>query len=265
MRRKLLKSGILSALLLSVLGISVIAEAQRPGDSFRRDERHDDRRDNRQLEQKTGYVRRWLNAETLPLMGVLNIGPQDYGKQIESFIVEIRQVNRPGAIDLLVDSRIEASTGPNQYAMLRPNRFLRIGDFNTLHLGVRGMIYIERITVNLQTDGGWGQQRLERIINRNFNGNSRLNVDSLVNLRAYQGQRVVAVEIRARTMQGNGMASVLINNRIETNRERVAQYFSTYTFPPYVGGNVIGRDIGTLDLLMQGNFTVESVAVIIER
>ncbi|MGE3760135.1 MAG: hypothetical protein AB7H97_20385 [Pseudobdellovibrionaceae bacterium] len=279
---------ILSVLVLSILSLSVLAQAQRPGDSFRRDDRdgrggfdrnrdhRDDRGDERRdrdnfrpSETKTGYVGRWVSSEVLPLMRILSIGPQDYGKRIESLIIEVRQVNRPGSVDLLIDGRVEDSDPrPYQNTTLYPRRPIRIGDFNTFQLGVRGHMYIDRVTVVLRNGGGGHnpiQERLTRQINRNYSGQSRQNLDSIVNLHAYRGMRVAAVEIRASTMAGQGMASVLINNRFETARQRVERQISNYTFFPAAGANIVGRDIMNLDLLMQGNFYLESITVILER
>lgn len=258
---------------LSILALASFAQAQYPGDAFRRDGRevyspvHP-------MDTKVGYVGRWVNGEKLPLMRILNIDSGDYGKMIVAINVEIRQSN--GArLDLLVDNRIEDSQG-TQYATvpLRPRGQLRIGQFQTLQLGVMGQVYIDRVIVHLRGGGGGGgypppppsydRQYLERHVNGQFQGQSRLDLNHLVNLQAYRGYRVVEVMMRGRTRHGNGMASVLVNNRVETQKQRVGVYSAIYTFHPF-GGNVVGQDIWNLDLMMQGNFVIETVTVVVER
>jgi len=77
----------------------------------------------------------------------------------------------------------------------------------------------------------------------------------------YRGRRVVAVIMNASTRMGFGRAQLLVNGGGVGYPERVPEYNTRVRFEPRYGENIIGRDIRSLQIRLQGNFWVDSLAV----
>jgi hypothetical protein len=76
----------------------------------------------------------------------------------------------------------------------------------------------------------------------------------------FNGYHVESVTVRVRANNSYGYATLVINGYRESN-QRVDSYLADYLFFPSQYNDQIGSEIGSLQIELEGDFYVESVAV----
>ena len=220
------------------------------------------------------YVSRRVQNEQMDLMQLAGLNSyNDRGTTIES--VEV--IAQPGAVKsalaLNVDGYIVASQNyPSSDNMLYPNRQLVIGqNFNQMSLGVRGVLYIDRIIVNLRSNGYYPQPQPQPqppygdltapgYVNQTFYSNVTLDVIRITNLQQYRGYHVTAVTVRGRG-DSNGSARVVING-VVAGRVDLTYGGTTVNMPI---NTVVGQNLQSLNLQVVPTTTIDSVEVVLSR
>jgi hypothetical protein len=195
----------------------------------------------------------------------------DRGTAIES--VEV--IAQPGAVQsslsLNVDGYIVAGQNyPSSYNTLYPNRQLVVGqNFNQMSLGVRGVLYIDRIIVNIRSNGynpqpqpqpPYGDLTAPGYVNQTFYSNVTLDVIRITNLQRYRGYHVTAVTVRGRG-NSNGSARVVING-VVAGRVDLTYGGDTVNMPI---DTVVGQNLQSLNLQVVPTTTIDSVEVVLSR
>lgn len=103
---------------------------------------------------------------------------------------------------------------------------------------------------------------LEQYIGQYMVGVNELHLRQILGIGGqYQGRRIEYVKLRARTDAGQGDAQLLVDGYQSGYSQNVGTYTQDYYFYPDANNDVIGSEVATLVLRLQGRFTVESVAV----
>jgi len=217
------------------------------------------------------YVNRRVQNEHLDLLRLAGLDSwSDRGAVIES--VEV--IAQPGAVQsslsLNADGYIVASQNyPSSYNTLYPNRNLVIGqNLNQLSLGVRGVLYIDRIIVNVRNGSynppppppPYGDVTAPGYVNQVYYSNTTLDLIRITNLRQYRGYRVTAVTVRGRS-NSNGSARVVING-VVAGRVDLTYGGDTVSMPINA---VVGQNLNSLNLQIVPTSQIDSVEVVLSR
>ena len=101
--------------------------------------------------ERSVFVNRWVQYESLNLAAMLNLGYDLSRYRIRSVFVKVGSTNR-ASIDLLLNGRVVDSKqtyGENVYLYSRFNNG-NYTDFSTLRLGVTGAVFIQSVTVQFE-------------------------------------------------------------------------------------------------------------------
>jgi len=103
--------------------------------------------------------------------------------------------------------------------------------------------------------------RREAVLNQNFNGNTLLDVDQLLNLQATApGARLVSLEVVAASARGLGQAAFVINGH-DYLAERLDSQPGLHRT---VIDRMLGSDVYNVGLRLQGNTFVQSIAAVVD-
>lgn len=103
---------------------------------------------------------------------------------------------------------------------------------------------------------------LEQYLGQYMVGNNELHLRAILGIGPqFNGRRIEFVKLRARTDAGHGQAQLVINGWQSGMSQTVGVYSQDYYFYPDAANDVLGTEVATLQLHLQGRFTVESVAV----
>lgn len=113
---------------------------------------------------------------------------------------------------------------------------------------------------------GQGRDFLFVPLNQYLRGNNILAVRQILNLGPqYRGRSVDSVVLRARTDFGRGQAQLLVNNAPVGFTQTVGTRTQEYYFQLNPGQNTLDQAVHTLQISLQGQFTVEGVGVNLAR
>jgi hypothetical protein len=217
------------------------------------------------------YVSRRVQNEHMDLLQLAGLDRwSDRGTEIES--VEIYA--QPGAVQsslaLNADGFVvDSENWPSSYNVLTPNRRLVIGDnLNQLSLGVRGVLYIDRIVVNIR-NGGYNPPPppppqdgvAQGYVGQSFYYDTVLDLERATDLYRYRGYRVVSVTIRGRQLDSRGSGRVIING-VTAGRINLQSGRDTVRMPINA---VVGRDLQSLDLQIVPSLQIDSVEIGLSR
>lgn len=196
----------------------------------------------------------------LPIRQLLGLGPEYRGEEVDYVVLTASTAAGHGQAALLVNDQMEGfsqtvATRVSQYYFeLSPGAVL--GEtIRSLQFQIRGNFYVERIEVAFK------KNYIEKVINQRFRGVNTLKVRALLGIdQSYRGQRIKSVILTGSTAAGRGQAQLFVNDQMYGRPQvvgtRTRDYFFDLGFD-----NVIGQDIMTLQLDLQGNFYVEKIAV----
>jgi hypothetical protein len=103
---------------------------------------------------------------------------------------------------------------------------------------------------------------LEQYLGQYMVGNNVLHLRQILGIgQQYSGRRIEYVKLRARTDAGQGDAQLILDGYRSGMSQTVGTYTQDYYFIPDASNDVLGSEVATLQLQLQGRFTVESVAV----
>jgi hypothetical protein len=109
---------------------------------------------------------------------------------------------------------------------------------------------------------GYDRDYVYRPLNAYFVGDNVLGVRETLGLgREFSGRRIEYVVLRARTDRGEGLATLMINNRLSGPSVNVGQWSQDYYFNPTSFEDELDREVGALQFHLRGRFTVEGVGV----
>lgn len=174
----------------------------------------------------------------------------------------------------LVKLWVNNSVVDNQYGVAGANFLqlpysVRVGSGDTLYVEVDGAMFVDTIIVEGGRGGGGyyppDQGRfieLRAFPNVYLQGNNLLDLARYVDLYSYRGYRVNSVLVRGYSDRGFGtvalLADGLASGEVTMPRQSTEQIFTLS------GRNVIGRDLGSLQLQTRGSLTIESIIVRVE-
>jgi hypothetical protein len=220
------------------------------------------------------YMNRYVRNETLNLFYLSSLNRYQ-GFRVQSvrvYIQRSREVN--SSVQLLVnrfrDDERRADVG---VVVLSPRSYLEIGrDLRDLDVFVRGEVLIERIVVDMVSEGGgyqpnppnYGNDLVVQLpLPSYLPPQPRLNLTSYVDVNRYRGYRIKAVEITANArfnsaqldIQLNGFTdgTVYLNNWTTTNSVYSRQNL------------VLGSTFGSFVLVPRGDSNITAVRLILSR
>jgi hypothetical protein len=219
------------------------------------------------LERREVVINRYMTNERLDLGLYL-----ERGISVESVEVWMNNsYNTYANLNLLVDGLVEDSrSGVNSLVTLLPRRPVFMDAYSRrLQLEVSGQIYVSRLVITYRRGGALpppnnGSFELSQFVNRQFVGLSSLDIGSLVSLHLYRGYRVMSVAIQGSSAAGHGRVEILANGLGQGGAQILPIYSTLATF--YVGSpSLIGYDLNSLSLRMNGNIHIERVIVRVSR
>lgn len=226
-------------------------------------------------EQKVIYINRRVVDETLELRQLAGIGPNYRGFTVESVVVDIRGSGPRAEVSLLTDGRMEESAySPQGRLILRPRFGAVLGqDIRTLQLGVRGMAFVDSITINLRENGGgWGPGRPDRpgreqtvplYVSRRMYGNDRLDLTQYIDMYRYRGMRIVAIDIEATPVFNTALIDVVINGFNQGPSLQVDRYRPMNSVYPQ--NAVLGQGADSIVFYTRGDLDIRGVTLRLSR
>jgi len=110
------------------------------------------------------------------------------------------------------------------------------------------------------------EEIVRREVNQRYQGRSDLPLRQLLGLGPqYRGKEIRYVVLRAQTAAGRGQAAVEVNGRVLFPTQTVGTTLQDYYFQLPADLDEIGIEIQQLQLVLEGNFYVESVGVALKR
>lgn len=211
-------------------------------------------------------VRRYMNNETMSLNNWV-------GGSTVLYSVEISHNGyyNSGWLNLMVDRRVDDTeyTGYDNYSILTPRSPVWLGRAGSLvELQVNGSVYVDRIVLMVNRNGQYQPPMPGRGIELqtgflgNFQGRSNAELYSRLNLAMYSGYRIESVTIFGSSDRGFGQATLLAGGY---NRGSVTLPTGYSQQSIYLGNVILGRDIYSLDLNLNGNIWIERVVVRLVR
>lgn len=225
------------------------------------------------------YVGQYLRDQNLNLLSLMNLDVySQQGTEVLSVEVFVQNSGR-FSMSLVADGYLVAQ---NAYAgmsvVLNPNRNLILGQTvrRSLSLAVRGQVFVERVVVNLRSNGGYqpnpnpypgpGQQEivLQGSVYQSFYGPSSVDIGQITNLMAYRGYQIASITVNGRSTNYNqARARLLVNGTIEGDLF-LGNYDGSQMIYPR-GSYIVGRNLNAVTLLVDGGTTINSVQVRLVR
>ncbi len=116
------------------------------------------------------------------------------------------------------------------------------------------------------TNPGYYTEYLQTFVNQTLLGSGSVSISSALNLNYTKyGKDIYEVKFQAKTMFGNGIAQLEINDRLVGPSIQVGSNLQEYSLPISDYGNRVGIEINSLRLRVVGAFYVSTVGVVIER
>lgn len=131
----------------------------------------------------------------------------------------------------------------------------------SFQLSLRGQVQVVRVAVTLAP-----VQRLEVVesdYRQWFRGNNLIPVRQILGLGGiHNGKKLEFVELTASSSAGRAQALLVINGQNAGLPQIIDNWTSTVRFevPASMSGNILGRDIQTVELRIVGNVTTQSIA-----
>jgi hypothetical protein len=137
-------------------------------------------------------------------------------------------------------------------------------NFNQMSLGIRGVLYVDHITVNLRSGGynpppppPYGDVSVPGYVNQSFYQNVTLDLLRYVNLYNYRGYRVESVTIHGRNLDSRGSARVVVNG-IVAGRVNLSYSGDTVQMPINVS---VGQNLQSLNLQVVASAEIDGIEI----
>ncbi|MFN8370186.1 MAG: hypothetical protein U0T83_06125 [Bacteriovoracaceae bacterium] len=115
-------------------------------------------------------------------------------------------------------------------------------------------------------NGGYYTEYLQTFVNQTLVGNGTVSIKSALGLNnSKYGKEIYEVKFQARTLFGNGIAQLEINDQVTGQSLQVSSDLREYSFRLSNYGNRNGIEIDSLRIRVLGAFYVSTVGVVIER
>lgn len=218
---------------------------------------------NGRTEQKYIVVNRRFINETVSLTQMLGLDSRYNGYVVESVMVDVRGSTQNSSLDLIVNGYMEQQTPfPRGRVMLYPRGEFAIGR-GSLQLGMRNVVDVDAIYVNLRPGrgGGGGYQELPITVSvtRRLLGNDRLDIGAYIDLNRYRGYRIQSIEVYANSVYGGSFMDLVINGFNQGRSLEFGRYAQTQTVMPT--NAVIGQGAESIVFYSRGDMDVHTVTL----
>lgn len=237
-------------------------------------------------------------TNVLNVRRLLRMGPEYRDREVRRVILRARTERGRGTAQLLVDGytvdRIQTVgefTEDYTFFLERGRNRTEL-DFRNLELDLRGRFTVDSIAVEFERGyrpepgrpepgrpgpgrpgpvrpdprPGRPDDRLERSVNvrvnQYFTGSNTLSVLQVLGLdRRFEGRPISQVTVTASASNGRSYAELVVNGRISGEYQTFGAQMQTNSFflPTYE--SVLGRDLRSLELMLRGDFYIESIGV----
>lgn len=217
---------------------------------------------------RAAYVGRYVTNERLPLRQMLNLGTEYRGYRVESLVVDVRGSAYGATLNLLVNGmHQDSSYSPVEHVVLYPKYNAEIGEgLNSLQLEVVGSALIDQVSVTLRrdVDDGYDSFVVPLYIYDHMFGNDALDLTSYIDTYAYQGYRIVAVDVQAQGSMYGSSIELRINGLSIGSRLSVDSLSRNYVFRPY-NRIELGRGYDSIMLYSSGDVLITGASLRLSR
>jgi hypothetical protein len=106
---------------------------------------------------------------------------------------------------------------------------------------------------------------VQAYIGQRFMGTTTLSLSQILNLAYYQNRRVEQITFTGGTYGGFGSAELIINGYPTRQIVNMGYGFREYVIFPTAYTNILGRDIYSMELLLNGDLNIDRVSVRLSR
>jgi len=232
------------------------------------------------MDHRDVYVGRYLRNQDVELISLMNLSPWDLrNADLDSVEVLLRDGNR-AYLSLAVDGMVVAQNSfLNVRTVLVPSRYVPLDRVRRLDLQVRGMIYVDRITLNFRRSGGYqpnpppynppnqGQIIVPAQINQVFN--APVNIDLLRQsaLLNYRGYRIDSIRIYGRALNSSAASAlvrVMVNGTVQ-GQTYLSSFGGSSADAVISGTYVLGQNVNAVGLLLNGGVQIDRLEVRLVR
>ena len=162
-----------------------------------------------------------ISNQSMDLMNILSLNRFSGNYVVDSVIVRLNGTALNSSLNLVVNGQVEdQAQWPTNIVSLYPRYDLRIGtEMQSLMLQVQGTAAINQIEVRLrQVDysGNYDQFRIPVEVNVSLYDYDTVNLSDYLDMSAYQGYRLIAIEISADAYDAAEKLSLLVDNYIDS-------------------------------------------------